>query len=331
VPGTIAEWAKVRVGGVDQWLALWGRSRELPVLLFLHGGPGSAETPFLLRWHRDLGEHFLVVSWDQRGAGRTASATADQPASSWTVERFAEDVREVTQYLKARFGVRKIYLAGHSWGAALGLLTAARNPEDYAAYIGLSQPAGLGECALEAWRWASAEAARRGDRRALAELEAIGEPVDGRHRDGATGLERQLAVVARYGGGARHDGRVLPLAAALFGSPAYTFREKLGYLSVNRSTARLMYEEALRCGRLLEGVSELGVPLYLCHGRFDLQVPLAVTERLFERLRAPRKRLFVFERSAHGLIFEEPSLFHDILVDVVLRETGPGAAAGRAD
>ena len=319
-PGSIAEWVPVRVGGIDQWLAVWGRSQDLPVLLFLHGGPGSAETPFLLRWNRDLGDHFIVASWDQRGAGKTAFREA--PPASFTIEQFVSDVHEITGHLQDRFGRRKIYLVGHSWGAVIGLLAAAQHPDAYEAYVGLSQPLSFAAGALEAYRWALSAAGERGDRRAAAELRAIGEPVAGRHRDGAAGLERQLGWVSRFGGGSRHDGGILPLAAALFGSPAYSMREKVGYLSTNGTTARLMYDEMIGSDRLLERVRRLDIPVYLCHGRFDMQVPLSVTERLFSGIAAPVKRLFVFEQSAHGLLYEEPARFHDILVGEVLGQSG---------
>ncbi len=59
-----------RIGGIDQWIGIRGEDRDNPVLLVIHGGPGSSYgifTPVIRSWEK----HFTVVQWDQRGAGRT--------------------------------------------------------------------------------------------------------------------------------------------------------------------------------------------------------------------------------------------------------------------
>lgn len=43
--------------------------------------------------------------------------------TTMTVDQLVEDTREVTEYLKSRFGQNKIYLLGHSWGSYLGVKT----------------------------------------------------------------------------------------------------------------------------------------------------------------------------------------------------------------
>src|SRR5262249_21835762 len=60
----------VTLGGVPQWIQIRGEDRGNPVLLFVHGGPGSPVSPVssLLRpWEK----YFTVVMWDQRDAGKT--------------------------------------------------------------------------------------------------------------------------------------------------------------------------------------------------------------------------------------------------------------------
>src|SRR5512143_1015657 len=60
----------VSLGRVPQWIQIRGDDRKNPVLLFVHGGPGSPVSPVssLLRpWEH----YFTVVMWDQRDAGKT--------------------------------------------------------------------------------------------------------------------------------------------------------------------------------------------------------------------------------------------------------------------
>ncbi len=64
----IVEERFVRIGAIEQWISIRGEDRNNPVLLVLHGGPGSCYSIFtshLRPWEK----HFTVVQWDQRGGG----------------------------------------------------------------------------------------------------------------------------------------------------------------------------------------------------------------------------------------------------------------------
>ena len=69
VPGSIASLEPVTLGGMTQWLLIRGQQRSLPVLLWLHGGPGGAQIGWARAFQRELEKHFVVVNWGQRGAG----------------------------------------------------------------------------------------------------------------------------------------------------------------------------------------------------------------------------------------------------------------------
>jgi pimeloyl-ACP methyl ester carboxylesterase len=73
-PNGIDQQLFVPIGGAEQWISIRGEDRTNPVLLVLHGGPGSPYsifTPRLRSWERD----FTVVQWDRRGVGRTLRHT----------------------------------------------------------------------------------------------------------------------------------------------------------------------------------------------------------------------------------------------------------------
>lgn len=47
VPGSVAPVESIELNGIGQWLVIRGRDRTNPILLDLHGGPGTPETAML--------------------------------------------------------------------------------------------------------------------------------------------------------------------------------------------------------------------------------------------------------------------------------------------
>ncbi len=160
------------------------------MLLILHGGPGFAEMPLFTTYNADLEQHFLVVHWDQRGAGR--SYAADIPAESMTLRQFVADALELIDWLTERFSQEKVFLLGHSWGSLLGATLAAEQPEKLHAYVGVGQlVAGLRN-EQTSYAFTLRKAAERGDTEAVSALRAI----EGRYAAGG-GLTFADVVVQR--------------------------------------------------------------------------------------------------------------------------------------
>ena len=129
MPNGIESLENVEMGGVEQTIYLRGHDRNNPVMLFVHGGPGVPETAVARTFGLRLEEHFVVVHWDQRGAGNSCSP--DVPDESLRLQQYLTDTAELVNLLRSRFGVEKIYLVGHSWGSILGVLIAElRNEEE---------------------------------------------------------------------------------------------------------------------------------------------------------------------------------------------------------
>lgn len=61
----------LQIGGIKQFIKLQGADETKPILLFLHGGPGSSLIPVADTFTDKLKEQFIVVQWDQREAGET--------------------------------------------------------------------------------------------------------------------------------------------------------------------------------------------------------------------------------------------------------------------
>jgi pimeloyl-ACP methyl ester carboxylesterase len=137
VPGSVATMRTIRIGGMEQRVLIRGRADTAPVLVVLHGGPGVSETGLFRHYDAALEDHFVVVYWDQRGAG--GSYRSAIPRDSMTIARIERDLDELVDTVTARFGVRRVVLLGHSWGTIPGTLYARDHPEKVAAYVGVAQ------------------------------------------------------------------------------------------------------------------------------------------------------------------------------------------------
>ena len=160
---------RIRIGGADQWVLERSEDVSNPILLYLHGGPGTSQLALNRRNMRELEQCFTVVNWDQRGAGKSYAAIRD--AGAMNIDQFVEDTCELSQRLLQKFGQERLVLVGHSWGSAIGALAVARSPELYSCYVGIGQIANMAEGEALSYAWTLDQARRRHDRRAVRSLE----------------------------------------------------------------------------------------------------------------------------------------------------------------
>lgn len=172
----------ITIGGIQQSILIQSHSPKNPVLLFLHGGPSmplpgvsSRGSNYTVATNtQELVKHFTVVFWDQRGTGK--SFHKDIPQHTMTFEQLVSDAADLTDYLRETFQQDKIFLAAHSFGTLIGMYLLKKQPAKFHSYVGLSQIISWTENDREGLEWAKKEAKRRGDFKALNELEAVGEP-----------------------------------------------------------------------------------------------------------------------------------------------------------
>jgi pimeloyl-ACP methyl ester carboxylesterase len=111
--------------------------KSQPALILLHGGPGASEAALFRHYNAELERHFLVIYWEQRGAGQ--SYDSDIPPESMTIAQFVRDLDEVVELVRRRFQKRRVILLGHSWGTVLGTIYSYEHPEKVAVYVGVAQ------------------------------------------------------------------------------------------------------------------------------------------------------------------------------------------------
>ena len=72
--GGINESMYVDINGTKQWINIYGEDVNNPVLLYLHGGPGSATSDIDYAFTRKWADVYTVVTWDQRNCGKSYDA-----------------------------------------------------------------------------------------------------------------------------------------------------------------------------------------------------------------------------------------------------------------
>jgi pimeloyl-ACP methyl ester carboxylesterase len=307
LPNSVAEARYLLIGGVKQWVMVRGRDVGNPLLVIVHGGPGSSETALFRTSNAALEEAFTVVYWDQRGAGRSLSS----PRESMTIARYVADLDELIDTLLARFGHRRVIVLGHSWGSAVGTLYATGAPAKVAAYVGVGQISNMLASETLSYRFALSEARRRGHRKAVRVLEAMGEPPLS-----VEAVMQQRRWLMTFGGafGSRVSfGRLLRRTMfAPEGSPLDVVRLARGA----RASIDALWDQMAPL-RLDRDHRFFDVPVFFLLGRLDNQVVASLAAQYFEVIDAPHKELVWFEESGHFLPFEEPAKFNATLVDRV--------------
>ena len=307
LPGSIAEVAYVRLGGVDQWVMIRGADVANPVLIALHGGPGMPETALLRHFNGDLEHAFTVVYWEQRGAGKSFAKSI--PAASMTIDQFVRDLDDLVEHVRKRLRKDKVVILGHSWGSALGTLYAARHPLKVAAYAGTGQIGNLQASELASYAFVLEEAKRRGNKKAVAELTKLGPPPY---------TDKQMMVQRRWL--ARFAGTLgrLPVLTALrivLTAPESSLADLPGIVRGVMFSLRTLWSQVAALN-LETAAPELKMPVYFLSGRQDHQVDAGVAAAYFETLTAPAKTLVWFENSGHFAPFEEPEAFNRKMAEI---------------
>ena len=311
----------VMLGGEEQWVLIRGKKQTNPVLLYLHGGPGSFVIPRARDFGRLLEEDFVVVYWDQRGSGKSyRSGISD---NSMNLNQFIGDTKELVEVLKRRFNVPKVYLVGNSWGAALGALTVSESPDLFYAYLGTGQLVNTEKADSISYAFTLSEARNMGNNEALRELTNMGPPPWDYEE-----MAKQRKWLRRFGGTIYKERETTgnffsDFMGKMLLSPEYSLMEILEN-SVDPDFAVRNLWEDIASINLFEQVPRLDVPVYFIAGKHDYNTPSELVEQYYDRLEAPSgKSLIWFDNAAHMPEFEDPEQFYRVMVDSVLAQTYP--------
>ncbi|WP_299445068.1 alpha/beta fold hydrolase [uncultured Phycicoccus sp.] len=310
IPGSIAELVDVPIGGHDQSIMLRGVSADMPVLLYLEGGPGGTGIGRIRNSGENLEQSFVVATWDQRGTGKSYDAL--EPAVTLTLDQMVQDTIAVTAYLRERFDEDKIYLVGSSWGTVIGTLAVQRSPELFHAYVGTGQM--VDPFATDRLMYAEsiADADARGDTGTADTLRAMGPPPYDDTLDYPVAIASNPRWMNFDHGADYHADSEYPMS--LFVSE-YALIEQLRGMAAIAETYAVLYPQLSEID-FRSQVTRLDVPVYLVQGRHEAAGRGTLADEWFELLSAPRKEYVSFDRSGHTPPYDEPGRFADLMSGV---------------
>lgn len=295
----------VLINGIEQWITMKGESSK-PVILFIHGGPGSPISPYSDNLYKAWEQDFIIVQWDQRGTGRTYGRSAPEELSPaylashpLALTQMTDDGIAVSEYLLQHLGKQKIILLGTSWGSALGVKMAAKRPDLFYAYVGHSQivkPSIDMELYSKIYRMA--EDAQ--DKDALEMLNKIGKPPYERARS----VGQLLRVIKKY---ERLHSTPAPEAWFVL-SPAYDNEKDNQHRSDGDDYSFVNYTGDKQLGvpsmsdaiDLMKDNLAINIPVFIIQGAEDILTPKEKTRAYFDKMIAPEKKYFLLPNTAHG-------------------------------
>lgn len=298
------------VNGVEQSVIIRGRDRANPVLLFVHGGPGSSETAPLRRFDAALEDHFVIVYWDQRYAGQSFDSKLPIPAHL-TIRQYVDDLGVVVDRLRARFGRDRVGILAHSWGTVPGVLYAEENPRKLYAYVGVGQVANVPESEKRSYAYVLGEARARHVDKAVAELERLGPPPRA-----SAPVFTPRDWLETFGGAFHGDMTYMKLIAHSLGQGEANWRDLVAFRGSGAYSNQMLQTEFAHFV-IDDRPHAFAIPVFLLSGRYDQQSEASVSHHFFEQVTAPRKAFVWFENSAHNPPFEEPKAFTDWISNTV--------------
>jgi len=309
----------IELGGLKQAVRVVGDDTDNPVLLLLHGGPGFTEMALFSEYNKDLEKKFIVVNWDQRGAG--LSHTTNIPDSTMTLEQFVNDAHELAAWLKNKYNKDKIYVLGHSWGSILGVNLVQRYPEDFYAYVGVGQGVNVFDNESLSFKFTLEKAIADKNEEAIKELKGIEKRYPPHGNAQLEDLKIQRKWLGYYGGAiyCERNANKIFSRIKMENNPLYDAEKAQ---AGNDYSFPMLFDELMRVN-LMKSAPKLEVPVYFINGRHDYNTPVILVEAYAELLDAPYKEIIWFENSAHWIPFEEPEKFNDVLINKVRKHSHP--------
>lgn len=304
-PNGVDEAMFVPIGGINQWITIRGQNRDNPVILFLHGGPGTPTNLLDFSMASAWTPTLTLVQWDQRGAGKSFGngGTSD---SDMTIERMAQDGIELAQFLRGHLHKDKIIIVGHSWGTILGVHMAKARPDLFYAYVGAGQVVNAQENEAVNYARVLDKAKTLSDTKAVAELQVSGPPP----YPAMKALTTQRIWAQAY---EHADSYVAREQASSLYAPGYSLLDLYHAIQSIRFTLDTFIGPTMSGSAMKVDLNALGpdfaIPIFVFEGPDDYITSPELAKAYVDSINAPQKEFVMLDAGGHFAVFTHPREF----------------------
>jgi pimeloyl-ACP methyl ester carboxylesterase len=300
---------QVEINGSNHEMMIRGADKDHPVIIVVHGGPGTPEMPYADQYQDLLETNFTVVHYDQRASGKSYHFFEDY--SNLSTDLLVEDLLAITDYISERFGQEKVILMGHSFGTYIATQAAYKAPEKYEAYIGIGQMSDIRDSEIDSLNYSIEQAQQVGNTDDVLNLQGLTEKI----KNGETVVPRNY--VSKYGGSSRMIDDLGDDNISVLLSSEYNLLDVIRY-NVGMGYSQKMLLKDLLENPLPSKVTELELPFYFIMGKYDYMTSSNAAKKYFDRIVADKKEFIAFEQSAHYPQFEEKEKFYEWMSDTFI-------------
>lgn len=299
----------VNINNSKQWILQRGVDREKPVVLFVHGGPGSPLMYFSRAYDDIFINDFVIIHWDQRGSGKSYNPA--EPASNYQFQQYLDDGLAVVEYLKSKFQKEKIILVGHSWGTMVAFNMVAQKPNYFESLITVGTVSRMLEMEEYRYKRVRETIEKSGNAEAIKQLLDLGPPPF-LNFESLMAFGNLLAEFVGFDGTFRKL-TMEQLNEAVAKNKEYSEAEMTASLDGMKVVFNELAEYLYRYDAL-NVVPEVDVPVYFIQGRYDFNTPTHLARNYYEEISAKRGKYWIeFDASAHFPFYEEPENFLNVL------------------
>lgn len=288
----ISELYTFRLGGYEQKVLIEGKSRELPVVVTLHGGPG---TPIPLSagcrgLFPEFTDKFIMVYWDQLGCGINNHKIDE----TFTIDSFVDMTADLLKEIRQLFPNNKLLLFATSWGSVLSIKVLERHGSQIDGVVTCGQiikEVFFCEEVFEALRQSGCP------QKKLEEIEKMS-------AESITPGEMQLvsSSIRKYTAGyINKAGRQAPMGKMIMGllsSPDYSLKDFFAVIINGYRNNITLWKEILKLD-LSENLKRVNIPYIMIQGDTDIVASTQTVKRVTESSGNPNLQYYVVKDSGH--------------------------------
>lgn len=283
----------IKIGNIDQYINIKGTANK-PIVLYLHGGPGAAASIHSDKITASLEQDFLVIHWDQRGAGKTLKQNGLKQRPTLTLMQ--SDAEELLAYILNTFHRQQIILVANSWGTLLAFHLAETQPNKISTLVAISPIVSLLSSQKKVNRILIKHFRKFKNHEAVKQLKTINIPYHN-----AKDMAIQFKWLSEYQGVSIND--TLYSQYSQFFEQWYT---KWG----------LLYNELYKINRL-KNMPALKCRTIIFSGDKDYTAYFRLTNRFFHKIKTDKKDIYWFKGIGHQIPMAASVKMQNILLNVL--------------